>query len=324
MSKAITEERRHNIENAMKIVHNKVSSRTPYWYKLNELVEKIKDYNRRLSMNDKVESLSHRRRPIMKKNPNNFSRARFNSTNSNLKNKKLALTKIRATNLLLSEPKRPSISVSICSSRRSSEAPKDIFLKKNEDFVMEGIVQADENSEQSPRKSKKHFNRSWIKKDCQSIRMNNDINHTTTNFSSEKSHRKYNFTSERISANYSNIQDQLNHTHKLSFDRDRLERLALPRKIMKARKKRGHRLKISHKLPLLIETLNKSVEKDTYNHLHKAFIYGVKLDQVPILKKKVDNLKETIKDNKAKSKNLRKTIRYLRILNKANRSQVNC
>ncbi|CAI2369348.1 unnamed protein product [Moneuplotes crassus] len=323
MAKAISEERQLNVENAMKIVHKKKSSKTPYWYKLNELVEKIKDYNRGPGIDAKVEFSSHRRRPIMKKSSKKLSRTRLNSTNSGLKNKKRALAKIRATNLLVTGQKRPSISASICSSRRSSVVPKDIFLKKNDDFVMEGIIQVDERLEQSPPKPKRSFKHSWIKKNYQSIKMISEMNHTSSNFSSGKSHRKYNFTSARMTTNNSNVQEELNHTHKLSFDRDRLERLALPREISQARKKRGHRLRISQKLPLFIKTLNTSTEKDTYNHLHQAFIYGVKLDQIPLLKKKLDGLKDTIKDSRAKSKNFRKTMKYFRIMSKVNKSQVN-
>eukprot|EP00344_Euplotes_crassus_P009020 CAMPEP_0197001802 /NCGR_PEP_ID=MMETSP1380-20130617/6425_1 /TAXON_ID=5936 /ORGANISM="Euplotes crassus, Strain CT5" /LENGTH=334 /DNA_ID=CAMNT_0042419627 /DNA_START=23 /DNA_END=1029 /DNA_ORIENTATION=- len=316
--------RKNNLENVRRIMSRRTSSKTPYWYKLHGLVEKIKDYQRRPGIQKDFEFTSKRRKQSNQQNNGNPSRLRLNSMNSTLKIKKRAFAKIRAGNLLKNSLKYPCISVGQRNSRRSSAIPSKMMVKKNHDFAVEGILQVDESFENSPPKNKKKCKIHGSENNYKSIKLISEMNRTKSNFSTQNSNRKHNLTASRMTANNSMIRDELNNSHKLSFDKERLERLALPRGHTEAKKKRNrsHRVKASQRLPQFIQTLNSGDEKHTYSSLHKAFIYGVGLNQIPLLKKKLNGLKDTIKESRTKSKNFRKTMKYFRIMSKAQNSQL--
>ena len=104
---------------------------------------------------------------------------------------------------------------------------------------------------------------------------------------------------------------------KIIYDRDRLEKLALPRGWSESRRprKKHHKSINVSRLPLLIDSIKSEKDKSTISSIQKALIYGVNLSQVPSLNEKFRSIKNSKKENK----DLRKTIYMLRRMNRMNK-----
>ena len=87
----------------------------------------------------------------------------------------------------------------------------------------------------------------------------------------------------------------------------------------KKRRRKTHRSIDARVLPLLLKKFRREEEKSTLHQVHQAFIYGVNLSKVPLLKEKYNDMKKHIKEDKVKKK-LRKTMHYFRKIDKANKS----
>lgn len=102
--------------------------------------------------------------------------------------------------------------------------------------------------------------------------------------------------------------------HERIYDKERIDKLAQPRsntKDTKTRRKLFSKSIGANKFSTFLHTLRNEKEKSTIQSVHTAYIYGVNLTQVPLLKEQFCQLKKNIKEPKLK-KNFRKTMMYFK------------